>query len=229
MFDYERLEALSIEGEAPQSEPERQYYFMKKCRQWAEEEKERIGHPLTMSIQTLGCQMNAKDSEKMTAILEYIGYKEVEEPVADFVLYNTCTVRENANLKIYGRLGYLKNHKKKNPSMKIALCGCMMQEADEVERIRKSYSFVDLVFGTHNIYKLAELLYTQVQSARPVMDVWKVCRGNANIHLRPVSILCMAVTTFAVTVLCHMCAGEREAESRRILFLKLRGLWLMAW
>lgn len=173
MFDYERLEALSIEGEAPQSEPERQYYFMKKCRQWAEEEKERIGHPLTMSIQTLGCQMNAKDSEKMTAILEYIGYKEVEEPVADFVLYNTCTVRENANLKIYGRLGYLKNHKKKNPSMKIALCGCMMQEADEVERIRKSYSFVDLVFGTHNIYKLAELLYTQVQSARPVMDVWK--------------------------------------------------------
>jgi len=113
MFDYERLEALSIEGEAPQSEPERQYYFMKKCRQWAEEEKERIGHPLTMSIQTLGCQMNAKDSEKMTAILEYIGYKEVEEPVADFVLYNTCTVRENANLKIYGRLGYLKNHKKK--------------------------------------------------------------------------------------------------------------------
>ena len=102
MFDYERLEALSIEGEAPQSEPERQYYFMKKCRQWAEEEKERIGHPLTMSIQTLGCQMNAKDSEKMTAILEYIGYKEVEEPVADFVLYNTCTVRENANLKMDG-------------------------------------------------------------------------------------------------------------------------------
>ena len=167
------LENIEENGPEQQEEPQRQYYFMKKCRQWAEEEKERIGHPLTMSIQTLGCQMNAKDSEKMTAILEYIGYKEVEEPVADFVLYNTCTVRENANLKIYGRLGYLKNHKKKNPSMKIALCGCMMQEADEVERIRKSYSFVDLVFGTHNIYKLAELLYTQVQSARPVMDVWK--------------------------------------------------------
>lgn len=204
---------------------------MKKCRQWAEEEKERIGHPLTMSIQTLGCQMNAKDSEKMTAILEYIGYKEVEEPVADFVLYNTCTVRENANLKIYGRLGYLKNHKKKNPSMKIALCGCMMQEADEVERIRKSYSFVDLVFGTHNIYKLAELLYTQVQSARPVMDVWKEAKEivedlpeNVNIHLRPVSILCMAVITFAVTALYHMCAGGREAESRRILFPKSKVL-----
>ena len=172
MFDYERLEAVSLEGEAPQSEPERQYYFMKKCREWAKEETKRTGHPLTMSIQTLGCQMNAKDSEKMTAILEYIGYEEVEEPVADFVLYNTCTVRENANLKIYGRLGYLKNHKKKNSHMKIALCGCMMQEPDEVERIRKSYPFVDLVFGTHNIYKLAELLYTQIESERRVMDVW---------------------------------------------------------
>ena len=126
-----------------------------------------------LSIQTLGCQMNAKDSEKMTAILEYIGYTEIDEPVADFVMYNTCTVRENANLKIYGRLGYLKNHKKLNPDMKIALCGCMMQEADEVQRIQRSYPFVDLVFGTHNIYKLAELLYTQIQSDRRVTDVWE--------------------------------------------------------
>lgn len=173
MFDYERLEAVSVEGEAPSTEPERQYYYMKKCREWAEGEADRAGHSLTMSIQTLGCQMNAKDSEKMTAILEYIGYREVEEPVADFVLYNTCTVRENANLKIYGRLGYLKNHKKQNPHMKIALCGCMMQEADEVEKIRRSYPFVDLVFGTHNIYKLAELLYTQIVSDRRVMDVWE--------------------------------------------------------
>lgn len=173
MFEYKRLEAVSIEGEAPEFEPERQYYYMKKCKEWASEEIARLGRPLTMSIQTLGCQMNAKDSEKMTAILEYIGYTEVEEPVADFVMYNTCTVRENANLKIYGRLGYLKNHKKKNPQMKIALCGCMMQEPDEVEKIRKSYPFVDLVYGTHNIYKLAELFYTQIQSERRIMDVWE--------------------------------------------------------
>lgn len=173
MFDYERLQAVSVEGEAPSTEPERQYYYMKKCREWLAGEADRAGRPLTMSIQTLGCQMNAKDSEKMTAILEYIGYREVEEPVADFVLYNTCTVRENANLKIYGRLGYLKNHKKQNPHMKIALCGCMMQEEDEIEKIRRSYPFVDLVFGTHNIYKLAELLYTQVVSGRRVMDVWQ--------------------------------------------------------
>lgn len=164
---------VDLEQKEPATEPERQYYFMEKCKEWAKEETARIGRPLTMSIQTLGCQMNAKDSEKMTAILEYIGYTETDEPVADFVMYNTCTVRENANLKIYGRLGYLKNHKKKNPKMKIAICGCMMQEADEVEKIRKSYPFVDIVFGTHNIYKLAELLYIQIQSERRVVDVWE--------------------------------------------------------
>ncbi len=173
MFEKERFEQVDEWAEAPLQEPERQYYYMKKCRHWAKQEEGRLGRPLTMSIQTLGCQMNAKDSEKMTAILSYIGYEETEEPVADLVLFNTCTVRENANMKIYGRLGYLKNHKKKNPHMKIVLCGCMMQEADEVERVRKSYPFVDIVFGTHNIYKLAELLYTQIQSDGRVMDVWE--------------------------------------------------------
>ena len=173
MFEKERFEQVDEWAEASLQEPERQYYYMKKCRHWAKQEEGRLGRPLTMSIQTLGCQMNAKDSEKMTAILSYIGYEETEEPVADLVLFNTCTVRENANMKIYGRLGYLKNHKKKNPHMKIVLCGCMMQEADEVERVRKSYPFVDIVFGTHNIYKLAELLYTQIQSEGRVMDVWE--------------------------------------------------------
>lgn len=173
MFEKERFEQVDEWAETPLQEPERQYYYMKKCRHWAKQEEGRLGRPLTMSIQTLGCQMNAKDSEKMTAILSYIGYEETEEPVADLVLFNTCTVRENANMKIYGRLGYLKNHKKKNPHMKIVLCGCMMQEADEVERVRKSYPFVDIVFGTHNIYKLAELLYTQIQSEGRVMDVWE--------------------------------------------------------
>ncbi len=173
MFEKERFEQVDEWAEAPLQEPERQYYYMKKCRHWAKQEEGRLGRPLTMSIQTLGCQMNAKDSEKMTAILSYIGYEETEEPVADLVLFNTCTVRENANMKIYGRLGYLKNYKKKNPHMKIVLCGCMMQEADEVERVRKSYPFVDIVFGTHNIYKLAELLYTQIQSEGRVMDVWE--------------------------------------------------------
>jgi len=177
MFDLQRLELVDTEGTVPASEPERQYYYMKKCRQWAEQERTRTARPLTMSIQTLGCQMNAKDSEKITAVLAYIGYQETEGPAADFVLFNTCTVRENANMKIYGRLGYLKNQKKKNTRMKIALCGCMMQEPDEVERVRRSYPFVDLVFGTHNIYRLAELLYLQICSGQPVVEVWEEAEG----------------------------------------------------
>ncbi len=177
MFDYSIVEHMDSSGQAPDEEPMRQYFFMKKCRLWAEEEAERLGRKLTLSIQTMGCQMNARDSEKLEAILTYIGYETVDGPVADFVLYNTCTVRENANLKVYGRLGYLKNQKRLNPRMKIAMCGCMMQESVVVEKIKKSYPYVDLIFGTHNVYKLAELLYTQIQSERMVLDIWEEAKG----------------------------------------------------
>ena len=180
MWNETLLNEIDITGPAPETEPARQYFYMKKCREWAEAEKEKIGRPLTYLAETLGCQMNAKDSEKMTAILEYIGYvpggehekKDGKSIDADFVLYNTCTVRENANQKIYGHLGFLKNQKEKHPMMKIALCGCMMQEEDEIEKVRKSYPFVDLVFGTFNIYKLAELLYKQISENSRVVDVW---------------------------------------------------------
>ena len=117
--------------------------------------------------------MNARDSEKLRGILELIGYELTEQEEADFVLYNTCTVRENANLKVYGRLGYLSGIKKKNPHMIIGLCGCMMQEPEVIEKIRKSYRFVDLVFGTHNIYKFAELLVAAFESDGTVFDIWK--------------------------------------------------------
>ena len=103
-----------------------------------------------------------------------MGYEMTEkENEADFVIYNTCTVRENANLKVYGRLGMLGTLKKKNKYMKIAMCGCMMQEPDVVEKIKKSYSFVDLVFGTHNIFKFAELVYTSFKSDSMIIDIWK--------------------------------------------------------
>ena len=167
------IDSIDLGLPAPLEEPERQYYFIRKGREYVTARSKSLGRDLTCSIQTFGCQMNVRDSEKLAGILEQMGYVRTESEHADFIIYNTCTVRENANRKVYGHLGLMKHLKEKNPEMKIALCGCMMQEADEVERIRKSYSFVDLVFGTHNIYKLAELLYTQVQSARPVMDVWK--------------------------------------------------------
>ena len=118
--------------------------------------------------------MNAKDAEKLLGILEMIGYETSEdESKADFVIYNTCTVRENANLKVYGRLGYLGTVKKSNPHMRIGLCGCMMQEPTVVETIRKKYKFVDLLFGTHNIFKMAELLYENLTTNEMVLDIWE--------------------------------------------------------
>ena len=151
--------------------------------------EENLGRPLTCCINTFGCQMNARDSEKLLGILETIGYQAVETEDADFVLYNTCTVRENANLRVYGRLGQLGARKKKHPHMMIALCGCMMQEKEVVEKIKKTYRFVDLIFGTHNIFKLAELVSICLEERleeleaqgredkkpkhKMVVDVWK--------------------------------------------------------
>ena len=154
-------------------EPQRQYWFMKKARQLVKEQSEKLGRPLTANITTFGCQMNARDSEKLVGILERIGYVEVPDENADFVIYNTCTVRENANLRVYGRLGYLHSLKKKNPHMMIGLCGCMMQEPQVVEKLKKSYSFVNLIFGTHNIYKFAELVVSSLLSDRMIIDIWK--------------------------------------------------------
>ena len=103
-----------------------------------------------------------------------MGYQKTEqEERADFVIYNTCTVRENANQRVYGRLGYLGKQKKKHPHMMIALCGCMMQEEHVVEKLKKSYRFVDLIFGTHNIFRFAELLCQAMDSDRMVVDIWK--------------------------------------------------------
>ena len=158
MDRYIDFDKINLELTPPEEEPDRQYYFTAKAKRYAEAESARLGRPLTCCIQTFGCQMNSRDSEKLLGILKQIGYQETDDEHADFVLYNTCTVRENANKRVYGRLGYLNTIKKKNPDMIIALCGCMMQEAQVVEKIRTSYRFVDIIFGTHNIFKLAELL-----------------------------------------------------------------------
>ncbi len=172
-----KLQEIDLKGTPPETEPERQYYFIKKLRVWAEEKKKELKRPLYANITTFGCQMNARDSEKITGIMEMIGYEITEREDADFLLYNTCTVRENANLKVYGRLGQLKSRKQNNPEMVIALCGCMMQEKPVVEKIKKSYRNVDIIFGTHNIFKLAELLSMEVldrpQSGKMIIDVWE--------------------------------------------------------
>ena len=170
----EILEQMDLSQPAPETEPMRQYWFMKKARELVKEQSEKLGRPLTACTTTFGCQMNARDSEKLLGVLEQIGYQEeTNEEDADFVIYNTCTVRENANMRVYGRLGQLNQVKKQKPHMLIGLCGCMMQEPEVVEKIKKSYRFVDLIFGTHNIYKFAELIVTRLESQRMVIDIWK--------------------------------------------------------
>ena len=154
-------------------EAQLQYEYLEKAKAYVAAKEQEKGRKLTYCVQTFGCQMNARDSEKLVGILEQAGYVEAEDEHADFVIYNTCTVRENANNKVYGRLGYLSNYKKKNPDMMIALCGCMMQEPEVVEKLKKSYRFVNLVFGTHNIYKFAELLCRALESDSMIVDIWK--------------------------------------------------------
>ena len=159
---------------APSQEPERQYYFIAEAKKLISKKEEELGRKLTCCVTTFGCQMNARDSEKILGILKEIGYVETESENADFVIYNTCTVRENANNKVYGHLGILHGYKKKNKDMMIALCGCMMQEPTVIEHLKENYKFVDLIFGTHNLYKFAELFTTALLNKKGmIIDIWK--------------------------------------------------------
>ena len=173
MLDTLNLDTIDPNSRLPENEPMRQFVFMAKCREILRDREQRLGRPLKASLQAFGCQMSANDVQTLTGIAKQIGFEEADSEEADLVLYNTCTVRENANERIYGRLGHLHSLKKKNPDMVIAISGCMMQEETEIETIKKVYPFVDLVFGTHNVYKFAELLYMVWTTDKMVVDVWK--------------------------------------------------------
>lgn len=111
-------------------------------------------------ILTYGCQMNEHDSEKISGILTSIGYEETEdEKDADLVIFNTCLIRENAELKFFGKLGEIKGLKRSKPDMLVAVCGCMMQKQEIREKIMKTFSFVDIIFGTNTIHELPDLIY----------------------------------------------------------------------
>lgn len=154
-------------------ETARQKEFIELARTLTDQKSNLLGRPLTYCLTTFGCQMNEKQSEAVAGIMDEIGYHRQDNEEADVVIYNTCTVRENANLKVYGRLGHLHSLKDHNPDMKIILFGCMMQEQHVVDKIKKSYPFVNLVFGTHNIFKYAELFYEMLQSERQIVDIWE--------------------------------------------------------
>lgn len=168
-MERQRTTALPAEAELA-----RQMEYIREIRQendryFAETGKHKKFYSLAM-----GCQMNAHDSEKLEGMLDEMGYERTqEETEADFIIYNTCCVRENAELKVYGKLGWLKHYKKENPNAVVALCGCMMQQDTVLETIRQKYRHVDLVFGTFNLYKLPELMKTREESGCTVFDIWQ--------------------------------------------------------
>lgn len=129
--------------------------------------------PSRYYLRTYGCQMNENDSEKIAGMLESIGYLPVDSPdAADIILLNTCCVRRNAEKKVYGQIGQLKQLKKQNPDLILAVCGCMVQQESELAVIQDSYPYVDLVFGTHNLHRLPELLHQVQRDQRRVIEVW---------------------------------------------------------
>ena len=137
----------------------------------------RTGQSKKFIIVTFGCQMNEHDSENIKGMLANMGYEETNKIYeADVVLYNTCAIRENAETRFFGNIGALKNIKKNKPNMIIATCGCMMQEPHIVKELTSKYKHVNIIFGTHNIYKFPELLYTYLSliDKETVVDVWDI-------------------------------------------------------
>ena len=126
---------------------------------------------LKYSILTMGCQLNENDSEKISGMLTKMGYEEIKDYTkADFILFNTCCVRENAEERLFGKIGEIKNLKKQKEII-IAIGGCMMQEKNMVAKIKKSYPFVDIIFGTHTTQNLPENVYKLLKNRKKIKSV----------------------------------------------------------
>lgn len=147
------------------NEIDEQYEYMEKVNKMNE------GQNLQYAIYTMGCQLNENDSEKISGMLEKMGYSKTEEiQSADIVIFNTCCVRENAEDKLFGKIGEMKRQKEEKGTI-IAIGGCMMQEEHIVEKLNKSYPFVDIIFGTHTMHKLAQDVYHILEKRTKIEDV----------------------------------------------------------
>ena len=151
-----------------EAEIQKQFDYMKKISE--------IDFQRKYYIFTLGCKLNEADSEKLAGMMDNMGYNATDSyEDASIVIFNTCSIRENAEEKVFGKLGELKNIKEKN-NMIICFCGCMAQEPHVIEKIKVSYPQVDIIFGTHNIYKFPELLLNKISSdsKKKIIDVWDI-------------------------------------------------------
>ena len=156
----------------PKSDMDRQTAFLYKIKEINNNFYVKNGRKPLAKTETYGCQQNENDTERIRGMLRDAGYDFCEsEQEADVVIYNTCAVRENAEDRVYGRLGILKHIKQSKPEMIIGLCGCMVQQEHIVEKIKKVHNHVDLIFGTHALYKLPELLYNTIAEKQTVIDI----------------------------------------------------------
>lgn len=136
-------------------------------------------------IITYGCQMNVHDSEKLSGMLEQMGYTQTsDKAVADLIIFNTCCVRDHAEQRVYGNIGMLKEQKQKKPNLLLAVCGCMMQQKGVSDTIAKKFPFVDLVFGTHNLHFFPELLQKALDSSHTVVDIIDEQENNRIIPIK---------------------------------------------
>ena len=154
------------------AESEKFIAFLKK---WNIQYKSMCGHSRRVHTETYGCQQNVNDTERIRGMLDKAGFEFCDKAEdADIVIYNTCAVRENAEQRVFGRLGILKKLKEKNPGMIIAVCGCMVQQEHICEKIKKVYNHVDLIFGTHALYRMPELLYRTINENAHITDITAV-------------------------------------------------------
>ncbi len=166
-------EGKRITTKVSAEEINQQYKYIETMKQYNQGIISGLGKPVRYNIETFGCQMNENDSERLSGMLSEMGYSECSERRdSDLIIFNTCCVRENAEQKVYGHLGALKKLKETNPNLIIAICGCMMQQKEVVDHIKKTYKHVDIIFGTHNLYKFPELLNTAITTKSTIIDVW---------------------------------------------------------
>ena len=148
-----------------------QYDYIEKIRNINEKKSEILGRPVYCLTHTYGCQQNENDTEKIKGMLEMMGFVFTEDrSMADFILFNTCAVREHAEQKVFGNVGALVPYKRKNPELRIALCGCMFQQPHIAEKVA-SYQYIDLIFGTHAMIRFPENMYRLLSEGERICDI----------------------------------------------------------
>ena len=154
------------------AEIERQKEYIKRLKSYTESFKLKNNRAPLANTETYGCQQNENHTERIRGILKEAGYEFSESAEdADLVIYNTCAVRENAEQKVFGRIGILKHIKEQKPEMIICLCGCMVQQEHITKKIRSLHNHIDVIFGTHTLYKLPEMLYSVIEEKKKLTEI----------------------------------------------------------